>query len=147
MYFGQRIVSHCIATTSNSLLPCSEGNKRGGISKAQKERRQFQSLFGCSPEIVAEIWYRIAPRGGEMSLRKGAEPCHLLWALLFMKVYANEDALCSMVGGVDKKTFCFWTRYFIRIIATRLFNKEVCGRLLLLFATCVIQTANSDSNP
>ena len=150
LYFGQRIVSHCSATTStrkSGLLPCLEGNKRGGISKAQKEHRQFQSLFGCSPEIVAEIWYRIAPRGGEVSLRKGAEPCHLLWALLFMKVYANEDVLCSMVGGVDKKTFCFWTRYFIRIIATRVFNKEVSGRLLL-FATCVIQeTANSVSNP
>ena len=128
MYFGGLIIARSFCSATSLLL--SQNKKVGGVTNAQKEHRQFRSLFGCSPEIVAEIWFRIAPRGGEISLKKGAEPRHLLWALLFMKVYANEDVLCSMVGGVDNKTFCFWTRYFIRIIATRLYNKEVRSRLV-----------------
>jgi hypothetical protein len=129
MYFGQMIARRSRHCSTKSLSLSSESRKgKITMNAAQKEHRQFRSLFGCSPEVVAEIWYRIAPRGGEISLRKGAEPRHLLWALLFMKVYANEDVLCSMVGGVDDKTFCFWTKYFIRIIATRLYNKEVRAR-------------------
>lgn len=147
MYLGRQIIasqqhrSSTSTSTRTRSLPLRSENKSGGggVTNVQKEHREFRSLFGCSPEIVAEIWYRIAPRGGEISLKKGAEPRHLLWALLFMKVYANEDALCSMVGGVDNKTFYFWTRYFIRIIATRLYNREVrASRRQLIFCDITV---------
>jgi hypothetical protein len=116
IYFGQMIASHFSSITTTNQKK---------VHNVQKMHRNFKSLFGCSPDLVAEIWYKIAPRGEE-SLKKGAEPRHLLWALLFMKVYANDDTLCSLVGGVDSKTFCFWTRYFIKMMSRRLYNMEVC---------------------
>jgi hypothetical protein len=118
LYSGQIIASKHFG----SLLHPSKIKK---VPTLQKKYEYFQSLFGCSPDITAEIWYRIAPQG-EHSLKRGAEPQHLLWALLFMKVYASDNVLCSIVGGVDSKTFSFWTRYFIKQISNKLFNQEVC---------------------
>lgn len=89
------------------------------------QERLFQTLFGCSPDITAEIWHRITSLKRGQILEAGAKPYHLLWALLFMKIYANDDVLCSMAGGVDSKTFRLWRRYFINLIADRVFPLEV----------------------
>jgi hypothetical protein len=37
-----------------------------------------------------------------------ARPRHLLWALVFLKVYASEDVHCCLVGYVDAKTYRKW---------------------------------------
>jgi membrane protein YqaA with SNARE-associated domain len=113
------------AISQQSTMLATTTKKQEANNKLQHQYGYYQSLFGCSPEITAEIWYRVAPHGGETSLTKGAEPRHLLWALLFMKLYANDTALCAMVGGVDIKTFRFWTRYFIGKMSRTLFHLEV----------------------
>jgi hypothetical protein len=127
---GLKIASHPHRASTTKTTKKNEAN-------LQKQFRYYQSLFGCSPDVTAEIWYRLAPREvGETSLVKGAEPQHLLWALLFMKLYANQDALCSMVGGVDDKTFSFWSRYFIKEMSRKLFHLEVrsncCSSILCI---------------
>jgi hypothetical protein len=42
---------------------------------------------------------------------------HMLWGILFMKVYAKETALCSLAGGVDEKTFRKWVWPVIYLIS------------------------------
>ena len=30
---------------------------------------------------------------------------HILWALMFLKLYTGQKTLCSLAGGVDPETF------------------------------------------
>ena len=81
------------------------------------EKRRFRSLFGVSPELCSVIWSRL---GGKQV--KSGNPMHLLWALLFLKVYANEDVL-SVIAGVSRKTYRKW----VWVVVTLLSNlDEVC---------------------
>jgi hypothetical protein len=111
IYYGLRIAGHA-------------GGDSVATSRNTRTTKKFVSLFGCSPEMAAEIWHCIKSNEGD-NLRSGAQPFHLLWAFLFMKIYANECTLCAMVGGVDEKTFRNWTKYFIYLLSKILFRKEV----------------------
>jgi hypothetical protein len=57
----------------------------------------FSSHFGTTPHVVAIAWHLI-------DTPKGAERKHLLWKLLFLKVYESEDVLHNMVG-TSKNTY------------------------------------------
>jgi hypothetical protein len=61
----------------------------------------FSSHFGTPPHVVAIVWHLI-------DKPEGVEPKHLLWTLLFLKVYASEDVLHNMVG-TSKNTYRKWT--------------------------------------
>ena len=81
----------------------SEGLK---IMKRQKDSkslnttwsRRFSSHFGVCPVIVSIIWASLESRLPASTF------IHLLWALLFLKVYATESVLSGMVGA-DEKTY------------------------------------------
>ncbi len=45
---------------------------------------------------------------------KDARPKHLLWALLFLKVYATES-INSLICGADEKTCRKWSWTFVRL--------------------------------
>jgi hypothetical protein len=61
--------------------------------------RQFRSHFGTSPGTCAICWNYI-----EHILPKKMVYTHLLWALLFLKVYATESVLASKCD-CDVKTY------------------------------------------
>ncbi|KAG9399900.1 hypothetical protein AC1031_011321 [Aphanomyces cochlioides] len=91
-------------------------------NKAQTGRR-FKSMFGVSPSIASILWKDLQPTPSD------AKPCHLLWALLFLKVYATEHvhaALCQ----VDEKTFRKWT--WIMITWNRRFDLALRGANILV---------------
>ena len=81
-----------------------------GLSNTVRQRR-FAALFGVSPSVCASTWAIIWKQ-----LPDGSEPKHLIWALLFLKVYATEHVNCALTG-VDCKTFRKWVWIFLRIIA------------------------------
>jgi len=60
--------------------------------------RRFRSLFGVSPNLVPLLWAEREDRPDE------TVPTHLLWALMFLKVYATESVHAA-IAGVDEKTF------------------------------------------
>ena len=43
---------------------------------------------------------------------------HLLWTLMFMKIYGGQKPLCSLAGGIDPETVWTWTWAFIDAIAS-----------------------------
>ena len=52
----------------------------------------FISLFGVNPEVIAAVWNMCTfPYGTQLK--------HLLWACLFLKVYATTGVLVSLAGG------------------------------------------------
>jgi ribosomal protein L37E len=80
---------------------------------SEKDAR-FKSLFGASSLIIAEIWHRIEET---VSLEdRNAERKHLLWALVFLKVYATEEIHCAIVGWPNAETFRKYSWYFINKI-------------------------------
>ncbi|GKZ00550.1 hypothetical protein MPSEU_001007400 [Mayamaea pseudoterrestris] len=72
--------------------------------------RRFRSTFGTTPAICSILWDKLDP---ERFIHKRAEPKHLLWGLMLMKLYLPERAIVSLAGGVDEKTFSKWSWLFI----------------------------------
>ena len=81
-----------------------------GLSEIVANRR-FRGLFGVSAEICGQIWSLT-----QHQHLPGSQPRHLLWALLFLKSYANETVLSALTGA-DEKTQRLWIWRFIRAIS------------------------------
>lgn len=81
-----------------------------GLSRVVRKRR-FRALFGVSPEVMAETWSLL-----QSSRPPKSKPKHLLWALLFLKVYATEN-VNSTLTGADEKTFRKWSWTFVHLIS------------------------------
>lgn len=92
-YLGQTIMSR-YATTSSVT-----------------SNRRFRSMFGTSTIVVSKIWSMLAHLHDEA----GVCPAHLLWALMFIKLYIPETALCAMAGKVYEKTYRKWCSYLLQI--------------------------------
>ena len=73
--------------------------------------RRFRAFFGVSPTVCVEAWLKL-----NGSLPEGARPVHLLWACMFLKVYATEE-VHSSIAQVDAKTFRKWSWLLIRKLA------------------------------
>jgi hypothetical protein len=80
----------------------------------QTEDIEFRELFGCGVLVCLSLWELLVtndavPDGGTIK--------HLLWTCMFLKVYAKQATLCSLlVGGVDKETYRKWCWLFIEAI-------------------------------
>ena len=88
--------------------------------------RRWMSSFGTTPVVCAILWRRIDPERSFKGLsgkqtHQYVKPIHLLWTLLFLKVYGTESVMRSMVGTkeepVTEKTFRKWTDLFVRAIS------------------------------
>lgn len=77
--------------------------------KSKDKDMRIRACFGAPSDIIADIWNRMNAYG----LKDGAHPKHLLWALVFLKVYSTEEIHCSIVGWPSAKTFSKWAWYFI----------------------------------
>ena len=78
------------------------------------EDTEFRGHFGCGLMVFLTLWNLLVttdllPAGGIIK--------HLLWTLLFMKVYGSQKVLCSLCGGVDVETFRKWTWLFIAAVS------------------------------
>ena len=82
--------------------------------KTEDRERRFRSFFGASSRLVAILWNKIEKSGIS---EPGAKPKHLLWALLFLKVYSTIEVHCSIVGWPSAKSFSKWSWYFVKRIA------------------------------
>lgn len=98
---------HRKATTSNAYkegqsLMNRASKQLGTTFKGGTEDRRFRSCFGIGAHIAILAW--------NMMLQRDLLPDigsfrHYLWALMFMKLYAeNETEMCILMGGIDPKT-------------------------------------------
>jgi hypothetical protein len=86
------------------------------IPEAWQDKREdetFRGFFGAPLDVVTDLWNRVDVFIDD----KAALPKHLLWALIFIKVYATEAVHCALVGWPDEKTFRKWTWYFLEKIS------------------------------
>ena len=78
------------------------------------EDRDYREMFGCSVEVTMIAWDFLAAYG---HLPEGGRVEHMLWALMWMKVYGRKRTMCTLAGGVDIKTFMKWVMKFVYGIA------------------------------
>jgi hypothetical protein len=80
-------------------------------------------------------------------LEAAAEPKHLLWSLVFIKVYSTEEVHCSIVGWPDPKTFRKWSWYFLEktaCLAPEIINLENRFRKYDGTTTCLVSIDCTD---
>ena len=75
-------------------------------------QRSYREMFGCSPRVCVTLWRHADAR----RLYNGAHPQHVLWALLFLKIYATNIPLCA-IAGCCRATFTLWIWRYIPSIA------------------------------
>jgi len=78
------------------------------------EYRRFREFFGCAAVGVLSLLGRLAMIS---QVPYGGEPKHLLWTLLFMKVYSKENVMCTLIKVKDPKAFRGRVKDFISAIA------------------------------
>jgi hypothetical protein len=67
------------------------------IRKNRPSTRDFVAMFGVTARVCAVVW-NITSFDNDIKL------VHLLWALMFLKMYEKE-AILSAIAGVDRKTY------------------------------------------
>ena len=86
-------------------------------SLTSTNRKRFKAIFETSSEIVSWLWALIVDIIG---MPEGVCPKHLLWVLLFLKIYFSDSVHCYITGGgdgsVDEKTFQKWSWHFVSLI-------------------------------
>ena len=66
-----------------------------------REDRRFREFFGCSAVVALSVWRRLelgslVPDDGTIK--------HLMWTLLFMKVYPKKEVMCILIQVRDPKS-------------------------------------------
>ena len=97
---------------------------------------RFHAIFGCGLPIALVLSGMVLT---EPVVVSGATVVHMLWALMFLKVYSNKTTMSTM-AGVDEKTFRKWAWVLIEAISD-LESSVVCCLAMhemfqLLFDCC-----------
>ena len=93
------------------------GENMLGVNHARvdsEKLKEYVSMFGVSPPVVAEVWDRINPVA---NVHQQSEHKHLLWAMLFLKKFHDELSLCKIAGAKDPKWYRKWCCLFVDTIA------------------------------
>jgi hypothetical protein len=90
--------------------------RSNAVRQRKRALRKFRSFFGTSPENCTTIWGMIASRDDLTALiPKNAKPKHILWALMFLKLYDATEVLSS-IADVSEKTYTKWQWIFVKAI-------------------------------
>jgi hypothetical protein len=82
---------------------------------AKDNIRSFAFLFRVRVSLCPVIFQRF-----QLYMIHGLEAKHILWGLIFMKVYATEDVACAMLTCVTRKTYHKWYWIVIQAIASKI---------------------------
>jgi len=99
---------------------------------ASTEVRDFKEFFGCLPSIFLALWNLLYTMG---YLPEGGTIEHLLWMLMFMKMYPIRKQMSVLCGGADKDTWAKWVFIFLDAVAC-LEPHVVSTLLTVCFVVC-----------
>eukprot|EP00171_Calliarthron_tuberculosum_P023599 IDg23599t1 len=112
-------------TAETFVLAASHSNYTNNRMNTITEVK-FLALFGTTPAYCRVLWEQIGPPSN-------AELRHLLFALLFLKMYGNEEQNAA-IFHVSVRTFRMWSWVFIKLIAAlptiQWANRHIGGRYL-----------------
>jgi hypothetical protein len=76
--------------------------------------KAFRALFGCGDNVALLLWKELNKRH---LLPEGGTMTHLLWTLMFLKVYPSDSTMKTLAGA-DNKTIRKWLSHFIPAISS-----------------------------
>lgn len=79
----------------------------------REQDRVIRGFFGVPIPVITDVWNKIE---STIDFSGGALPKHLLWAMLFLKLYSTEEVHCALVGWPTRKTFRKWTWFFLGVM-------------------------------
>ena len=91
--------------------------------------RRFRAAFGTSPRVCSVLWSKCHE---SFDIPVNALPVHLLWVLLFLKLYASEQVNAALTKS-DEKTFRKWSWLFIEALAS---IDDLVSRFIVAIACC-----------
>ena len=108
------------------------------ISTKKVFQRRWRAHFGSSKKVIGIVWTMV-------DVTQVTHLNHLLWVLLFLKIYPKENVACSMVGGIDEKTWRKKIWPLIESIAQledRVVSEYVCliKNVILFFLTSILDS-------
>lgn len=73
-------------------------NRSSSSRKTSVFHQRWRAHFGASPKVIKKVWELL-------DVRVITHLEYLLWCLMFLKIYPKENVACSLVGGIDEKTW------------------------------------------
>jgi hypothetical protein len=83
--------------------------RKSKMARKDTDERRFLATFGVAPVVCLTIWNLLVETG---NLPPGSFEYHLLWGLMFLKLYCSESIHAALVG-CDEKTFRKWSWAFV----------------------------------
>ena len=111
------------------------------LSWSDESAKEFRANFGLSERSVLSLWNQLVDRNPNKLLPAKAKLKHLLWALLYLKVYATETVL-SQMAKTTRKTFRIWVAKILDAIFG-LVPRKASPRLVPLLPSIALTCSNS----
>jgi hypothetical protein len=83
------------------------------LARKDTDERRFLATFGVAPVVCLTIWNLLIETS---NLPPGSFEYHLLWGLMFLKLYCAES-IHAALAGCDEKTFRKWSWAFVDAIS------------------------------
>ena len=93
--------------------------RRLGFVQNKTEERLFIAYFGTTALVCSHVWSLIFP---DISHHRRVSPTHLLWTLMFMKIYASTDVM-SGIARCNPTTFQKWVWRILPALADASYQK------------------------
>ena len=104
------VSSAAFTDIARQMLGLPTGGRKLSI---ESERRHFRGNFGVSFRVISKLWNKLDPKT-TISLR--AEPKHLLWTMVYLKVHKSEPMHLRITGCKSRVTYQNWVDQFTSAI-------------------------------
>ena len=94
----------------------NRGNYRARAAHTITNFQRFKAFYGCSAGACAFVWRILFPHLEQELYGGGARYYHLLWALMFVKLY-NPVRTSASIVSVDEKTYNKWVWIVLKNIS------------------------------
>lgn len=112
-------------------------------TESPSSNRIFRSTFGISSTVLSILWGKVKEMEEVKKDKNGLD--HLMWSLMFMKVYSSETIHCTLLDSkVSEKVFRKWSWKYVRLVAS-LFPDLVSLYKMLIFTKCFCDIKPSSS--
>ena len=74
-------------------------------------QENFRAFFGTTVQMCAILWKQLNDHS--FLPERSHQHKHLLWALMFLKIYGTEHVMVKLAGCKSEKTFRKWTNVYI----------------------------------
>ena len=97
--------------SGKDFVSCGRLIMGGTSGRIDTARKDFRAFFGITPDVCVLLWHVC-----DFDDDQYATVERVLWALMFLKVYATEPVLAAL-AKVTRKTYRKWVWYIVPKIA------------------------------